>query len=248
MRYIAFRVAYEGGGFCGSQRQNNGRSVQGELERALEIVLKQPVTVSLAGRTDAGVHAVGQVGKFATENRVPTERVPLALNRKLDKAVRVTQAWDVNERWHPRFSARSREYRYTFDCGEFANPLLRGVAGHSREVLNVATMRRGTELFAGTHDFAAWQSAGSPNGPTTRTMLRMEVEEGAAFGSPLGIVTLEANAFLYGMARNITGALWQIGRGELDEAQLQAMHEGLDRTKCPAPAPPQGLCLTEVNY
>ena len=92
MRYIAFQCTYQGDAFCGSQRQLNGRSVQGELERVLEVVCKQPTPVSLAGRTDAGVHATGQVGRFTTENRIPTEKVPLALNANLDRACRVVKA------------------------------------------------------------------------------------------------------------------------------------------------------------
>ena len=248
MRYVAFVVAYDGGAWSGSQRLTNGRSVQGELERALEQVLKTTTTITLAGRTDAGVHATGQVGKFATENRLPTERVPLALNPVLESTVRIVRAWDVDDGFHPRFSAKSRTYRYTFECGEVPNPLLSRIAGHARHPLNVDAMNDAAQLLVGEHDFAAWQSAGSPNGPTIRRMLRLEVGQGEAFGTPLVEVTLEANAFLYGMARNITGALWKVGRGELERDTLMRLHEGRDRTKCPPPARASGLCLTEVKF
>jgi tRNA pseudouridine38-40 synthase len=248
MRFIAFIVAYDGTDFHGFQRQSNGRSVQRELERALEQVLKHPAPISMAGRTDAGVHATGQCCRFQTMNPIPAERIPLALNRVLDRAVRVVSARDVEEQFHPRFSAKSRTYRYTIDNAPIANPLLWRVAGHVRDELNVEKMQEAAGAFEGEHDFASWQSAGSPNGPTIRLMHRVEVRRATAFGSPLVEVELEANAFLYQMVRNIVGALIECGRGKLRREDIEVLMRGLDRTKCPPPAPPQGLCLVEVTY
>lgn len=248
-RYIAFTVAYDGTSFCGSQRQNNGPSVQGELERALEVVLKHPAPVVLAGRTDSGVHAVGQCGRFATTNRIPAVRVPLGLNAVLDKAVRVLAAREVDESFHPRYSARSRMYRYTIENAPIANPLLRHIAGLVREPLDVEAMQRVAQAFIGEHDFVAWQSAGSPSPNTVRNMQRLEVRHrDNGFGSSLIEIELEANAFLYQMARNIVGALIQVGQGKLNNEDIQRLMAGRDRTQCPPPAPPQGLCLVQVTY
>ena len=247
-RFISLNIAYEGTHFCGSQRQANGPSVQGEVERALEVVLKQPTTVSLAGRTDAGVHASGQVARFVTESSMPAEKFVPALNRILEKSVRVWQAREVDESFHPRFSAKSRVYRYWIDNCPVPNPLLRSIAGHIAKPLDCQGMNAASSAFLGSQDFAAWQSAGSPNGPTIRNVMRLEVREAVAFNTTLFEIEIEANAFLYQMVRNIVGALIKVGQGDLTAEQIRHLTAGRDRTKCPPPAPPQGLCLVEVKY
>jgi len=249
MRRIAFLVAYDGAAFSGSQRQSNGKSVQGELEIAVERVLKHPATIALAGRTDAGVHATGQVGMFETENlSLPVERVPLALNAVLERAVRVRDARLVGERFHPRFSARARVYRYRYELSPIASPLIHDQAALFKEEPDIAAMRTGAEALIGRHDFAAWQSAGSPTPSTVRTVKRLEIKKSDAFGSEILEIEIEADAFLYQMVRNIVGALIEVGQGKLAYDDLRRLTEGLDRTKCPPPAPPQGLCLVEVKY
>lgn len=249
MRHIAFLVSYEGGAFSGSQRQTNGRSVQGELERALEAVLKTPIKVALAGRTDAGVHATGQVAKFSTENEsLPTQRVPLALNTVLDRAVRTRDAWDVDESFHPRFSAKSRIYRYRIEQSKTGNPLLRNIAACIRDELDLEAMREAAKPLIQRLDFAAWQSAGSPAPTTVREVKRLEVTLTEAFDSSLIEIEIEADAFLYQMVRNIVGALIEAGRGHITGEDVRRLTSGLDRTKCPPPAPPQGLSLVQVNY
>ncbi len=248
-RRIAFTVAYNGAAFCGSQRQSNGMTVQGELERALERVLKQPHTVALAGRTDAGVHATGQVGMFETDNlSLPAERAPLALNSVLSREIRVREGRAVDERFHPRFSARSRVYRYRFQLGATASPLLHHQAAWLPSEPSVVAMRQGAEAFIGRQNFAAWASAGSPTPTTVRTVKRLEIKKAHAFGAEILEIEIEADAFLYQMVRNIVGALVEVGFGKLDDNDLRRLTRGRDRTKCPPPAPPQGLCLEEVKY
>ncbi|HVF11261.1 MAG TPA: tRNA pseudouridine(38-40) synthase TruA [Abditibacteriaceae bacterium] len=249
MRYIACIVAYDGTEYAGFQRQQNGRSVQGELERALEVVLKHSAPIVMAGRTDRGVHATGQYCRFATTNPIPAERVPLALNRVLDQAVRVLSAREVSESFHPRYSARSRIYRYTIDNGPIINPLLRRVAGHVMQKLDVTAMREAAPVFLGEQDFKAWQSAGSPAGSTVRTVKRLTVQRRrAVFGSALIEIEIEADAFLYQMVRNIVGALIKVGEGRLTADGIKQLTAGRDRTQCPPPAPPQGLSLVQVKY
>lgn len=247
-RFICLILAYDGTQFCGSQRQANGPSVQGEVERALEVVLKTPTPVSLAGRTDAGVHATGQVARFATSNEMPAEKFVPALNRILEKSVRVLHSREVEENFHPRFSAKSRVYRYWIDNAPTPNPLLRTIAGHISKSLDAEVMQSATIAFLGSQDFAAWQSAGSLNGPTIRDVTRLEVGEVQAFGTKLLEIEIEANAFLYQMVRNIVGALIEVGQGKLTAEDIRHLTAGRDRTKCPPPAPPQGLCLVEVKY
>ena len=249
MRHIAFLVAYDGGEFHGSQRQSNGRSVQGELERVLQTLFKIETPISLAGRTDAGVHASGQVAKFSTENEsLPTERVPLALNAILDRAVRTRNAREVDSTFHPRCSAKSRIYRYRIEEAKTPNPLLRTIAASIRDELNLETMRETAQAFIGERDFGAWQSAGSPTNSTIREIKRLEIRRTTAFDAEFIEIEIEANAFLYQMVRNIVGALIEAGRGQMTGEDVARLTAGLDRTKCPPPAPPQGLCLTQVNY
>jgi tRNA pseudouridine38-40 synthase len=250
LRHIAFEVAYDGTDWCGSQRQTNGRSVQGELESALQTVFKTPTTVLLAGRTDAGVHATGQAGRFETSHTIAAERVPLALNRVLDRSIRVVRAWEVGERWHPRYSATSRVYRYWIDNAPIHNPLTARVAGQVRDALDVEAMRAVCGEFVGERDFAAWQSAGSPpSGGTVRIVRELKVARREdCFGSDLIEIEIEANGFLYQMVRNIVGALMEAGRGKLDAQRIAQLFAERDRTKCPPPAPPQGLCLVRVKY
>src|SRR4028119_1067620 len=119
-RSIAFIVAYDGTNFSGSQRQTNARSVQGDLEKAVADVFGERVNMALSGRTDAGVHASGQVGRFALQHSIPVERLPLALNRVLERDVRILKAWEAEDNWHPRFSAKSRSYRYTIENAPIA--------------------------------------------------------------------------------------------------------------------------------
>ncbi len=248
MRRIALTVAYDGTHWCGSQRQSNGPTIQGELERVLERLFKAATPVTLAGRTDAGVHARGQVAAFETENRsLPVERFGLAMNARLDRSVRVREAREVDDSFHPRFSATARVYVYRLQIGD-ENPLTRQIAASWTKQLDLSAVRAASSAFIGRQDFKAWQSAGSPTPTTVREVRRIEVRETAAFGSRFVEIEIEADAFLYQMVRNIVGALLEAGRGRLDASAIRALTAGGDRTKCPAPAPPQGLCLEQVKY
>jgi tRNA pseudouridine38-40 synthase len=253
MKLCAVTLAYDGAAFSGSQRQCNGRTVQGEVERALgQLGGNRPEEASfpvlLAGRTDAGVHALGQVARVSLPQGIPVERLARALNGVMDRAVRAREAREVSEEFHPRYDARSREYRYRIECAQVPNPLLRGIVGHLNASLDVAAMREVAPEFLGQRDFAAWQSAGSPTKSTVREIEKLLVRESQAFGSQLIEIEIVANAFLYRMVRNIVGALMEAGQGRLTREDVRALTAGLERTACPPPAPPQGLCLMQVNY
>jgi tRNA pseudouridine38-40 synthase len=248
-RYIACRVAYEGSRFHGSQLQENASSVQGALEDAIEKVCCHPVRIILAGRTDAGVHALGQCFRFATESTLPVERVPRALNANLDKSVRVGEAREVNESFHPRYSALSRTYRYWIENASPSNVLLAHLAANCREPLDLKLMQEAAQRFVGRHDFAVFQSAGSPAPTTIRCVQRLQLRRlHDILGSTLIEIEIEADAFLYRMVRNIVGTLMAVGKGDLESSDVPALMELKDRKLCPPPAPPQGLCLVDVKY
>lgn len=248
-RLIACRVAYEGSRFHGSQLQHNAVSVQGALEDAIEKICCHPVRIILAGRTDAGVHALGQCFRFATESTLPLEQVPLALNANLDKSVRVWEAREVDESFHPRFSALSRTYRYWIENTSPSNVLLAHLTACCREPLNLVAMQHAAARFVGRHDFMAFQSAGSPAATTVRCVQRLQLRRlPDVLGSSLIEIEIEADAFLYRMVRNIVGTLMAIGKGELEPSDVPILMQSKDRKVCPPPAPPQGLCMVDVKY
>lgn len=249
MRFVACRLAYDGSGFHGSQRQKNAFTVQQALEEAIERVCGHPARIILAGRTDSGVHALGQCFRFATNSSVPVKSFPAALNANLDKQVRVGTAREVNEDFHPRFSARSRTYRYWIENALQGNVLLASTTAHCREMLDVTAMQLAAHHFVGRHDFVAWQSAGSPSPTTVRCVQRLEVRRRHnVFGSTLIEVEIQAEAFLYRMVRNIVGTLMAVGMGKLSADAVPSLMRSGDRRLCPPPAPPQGLCLLNVEY
>jgi tRNA pseudouridine38-40 synthase len=195
------------------------------------------------------VHALGQCFRFATESTLPVERVPRALNANLDKSVRVGEAREVNESFHPRYSALSRTYRYWIENASPSNVLLAHLAANCREPLDLKLMQEAAQRFVGRHDFAVFQSAGSPAPTTIRCVQRLQLRRlHDILGSTLIEIEIEADAFLYRMVRNIVGTLMAVGKGDLESSDVPALMELKDRKLCPPPAPPQGLCLVDVKY
>jgi len=237
-------VAYDGTRFAGFQSQPSVRTVQDELEHCLASVLKTESRLVAAGRTDAGVHARGQVIRFSTANRIPADKVPLALNRLLPADVVVRSARVCEAAFHPRFDAVERTYCYRIDNEPIPNVLTRRYAWHVRQPLDVSAMQQAADSLLGTHDFAAFNSAGSDFQTTTRTLTRFECRR---LGDEVTIL-VSANAFLYRMVRNLVGCLREIGSGRQPVTHLAAVCESRSRQQCSAPAPPHGLCLTEVKY
>lgn len=248
-RTIMCRVAYLGTCFHGSQRQQNGHTVQQALENALERLLGEPTAIVLAGRTDRGVHALGQWFRFTTERSLPVQRISAALNHFLPPEIRVQEAREVSPSMHPRFSARRREYRYWIQTAAEVNPLIAAFTAHIPQPLDVPAMQAAARTLEGTQDFAAWQSAGSPTKSTVRTIHSIRIRRRReVFGSPLLEIQVIADAFLYQMVRNLVGALLAVGLGRLQPQEVAELTAGRDRTQCPPPAPAQGLCLVKVQY
>src|SRR5262245_32441025 len=169
MRNIALRIEYDGTDFVGSQWQNNGRSVQGELEGAWEQLTQERRRVNLAGRTDAGVHARGQVASVRTETHHDLTTIERGLNAILPEDVAVLDAWEVEHGFHARHSAIRRDYRYLIDNRRVASPLLRRHTVPVSHPLNVELMNQALSALLGTHDFAAFAGGGAPEGSTVRT-------------------------------------------------------------------------------
>ncbi len=244
MRNIKLILEYDGTDFHGFQRQRRLRTVQGVLEERFSKLLGEKIKIVGAGRTDAGVHALGQVVNFHTTRPVGLDRLGGVLNAALPNDVKV-QAWEEAEAgFHARRCARSRTYRYLIVERAAPSPIVGRFALVVPEHLDSAAMREAAAPLVGRHDFRAFQAAGSEAKTTERNLMRLECRETSARIE----IAAEADSFLYQMMRNIVSGLIEVGRGRIESGALgAAMASGERLPKCP-PAPACGLCLVQVSY
>ena len=245
MPVVKLVLEYDGTRYVGWQLQPNGPSVQAEVERALETLHEAPRRVTAAGRTDAGVHALGQVVSFPEERPLPLVAYVKGMNAVLPVDVAVRAASLEPDGFDARRSARGKRYRYRIQNLETRAPLSRLVAWQVFRPLDAAAMREAARPLVGRHDFAAFQAAGCESHHAVRDLGRLEV-----LGERRGeiAVVAEATAFVRHMVRNIVGTLVEVGLGSRDPASIVALLAGLDRTRAGATAPAHGLCLEEVFY
>ena len=243
-RVLKLTVAYDGTEFRGFQRQARLRTVQGVLEERFSRLLGEPIQVIGAGRTDAGVHAEGQVVNFHTTRPVPAANLVEILNRALPADVKVQRGEEAPEEFHARRSACSRMYRYTLVERETPTPLLGRFALLLPERLEVGRMAEAAGALVGRHDFRSFQAAGSETKTTERTLLRLECER----ARDRVTITAEADSFLYQMVRLVVSSLLQVSRGRMAAEELWAVLAAGDRLRLPTPAPACGLCLMQVSY
>jgi tRNA pseudouridine38-40 synthase len=242
-RRLWAQVEYDGSGFLGFQIQAQGRTVQGELERALAAVTGTETRVIGAGRTDRGVHARGQVIGFSAEWRHELSDLQRALNAVLAADVVILRIGLAPEGFHPRFSAIGRTYRYTVLNRPWRSPLERRSAWQVAELLDVSRMTQASECLVGTRDFAAFGRP--PQGENTvRTVKQAEWQE----RRPFITFDIEANAFLYRMVRSVVGMLVMVGAGQISVEEFQALLQAQDRSQIRRVAPAHGLCLMRVDY
>ena len=246
LRRIALCLQYDGAAFCGWQRQRNAPSVQQTLEQAIAgLDANSPVRSVAAGRTDAGVHAAGQVVHFDTAGPIPAERWVKALNGRLPVSIRVRAAREVSESWHACFSATYRRYRYTIHNCRNSNLFLAPWTWHRyQQRLDDGAMARALEAMLGEHDFSAFQRAGSRRAHGRTTLQEVQVDR----QGDLITVELQASGFLYGMVRLILGQLVAVGEGRLSPAVLERRWRECRRGEVREAAPPQGLCLLRIGY
>ena len=254
-------LAYDGTDFVGWQRQATGVSIQGQLEDALKLLDERDVTVHGAGRTDAGVHARGQVASFTLARAVTADVVQRSLNANLPPAVRVLSAEDAPDDFHARFHARGKTYRYRLWNADVLDPFERRYAWHVYGALDVAAMQAAAALVKGTHDFAAFQGPKSEVKSTVRTIVTSRIEEcGMRIGeaglhsalrtphSALVMYEITGGGFLRHMVRTIVGTLVEIGRGRRPVDWMNDVLASRDRTAAGQTAPAEGLFLVAVHY
>jgi tRNA pseudouridine38-40 synthase len=244
MRTLKITLAYDGTRFVGWQRQAEGESIQGLLEDALARFEGAPVTVHGAGRTDAGVHALGQVASVRVTCAHDVETLSRALNVHLPPEVRVVAVEEASQDFHARFSARSKTYRYQIRNAAIATPFERLYVWHLPERLTLASMQQAAATLVGTHDFAAFRSVGGDTVSTVRTVTAStwEAHDG------LLVYEIRGNGFLRHMVRAIVGTLVDVGRGWRTAESVAGLLAGGRRSDAAATAPPHGLFLVGVDY
>lgn len=241
-RRIALVLEYDGTAYRGSQYQENGPSIQGELESAVEKLTGVVVRASFAGRTDAGVHALGQVAALDLESRLTPAELVSGLNHFLPDDIAVREAREVAPDFDPRRHARSRTYRYRIDNRPVRSPLTRERAWHVPRPLDMAAMQRAGALLEGAHDFAAF--AGPYDGSTSRTLRRCEISRACG-----GLaVEMEAEAFLPHQVRRTVGPLVEVGLGRMTEGELAALLDEARPSSAGPAAPACGLYLVRIAY
>ena len=243
-RNIRVVVSYDGTDYFGFQYQPKVPTVEGELRKALSKVLKDYASLCGAGRTDAGVHALGQVINFRTDCGIPVDRLCVALNRHLPPSVRATGADEVSSDFSARHSAVTRHYRYDIVNAPVCDAITGRFAWHVKSPLNTAVMRDAARNLIGVHDFTSFSSASEDEGCPVRRVEEIGITEA---GNHI-LVNVYANAFLRSMVRKIVGTLFEAGIGKRTPDEVAAMLSARDRKCTDKVAPANGLCLWEVRY
>lgn len=244
MRKIKLTLEYDGTDYVGWQVQPNGRSIQGELEKALGTILKEPVKVTGSGRTDAGVHALAQVASFGTERTVPLKAFVAGASGLLPRDIAVVKAEEVGESFDARRSARGKIYRYRIVNRPCRAPLERRFAWEIFRPLDCEAMRRAGAALLGRHDFSAFRASDCEAATTVREVRRLAVQR----ADEIVTVEIEATAFLKHMVRNIVGTLVEVGLGRRAVESVAEVLACGDRGEAGVTAPAHGLCLVKVFY
>lgn len=245
MPAVALVIEFDGTDFVGWQIQDNGRSVQEEIQRALTTLYKEEIKVTGSSRTDAGVHARGLVCSAKVPFDIPVEKLPLACNALLPEDVAVVEAYDVCDEFNARFDSQGKRYIYRIVYDRVRHPLLSRYSHFVTGKLDVEAMKKAAPLFEGERDFAAFCAVGGSQNTTVRKLNHVEIRS-----SEEGLIEIEVvgEAFLYNMVRIIAGTLLYVGQGKIAVEDVSAVIESCDRERAGKTLPPEGLTLEEVFY
>lgn len=254
-RRILLRVAYDGTNYHGWQVQPNAKTIEGELNRILTQLTGEEIQVTGASRTDAGVHALGNVAVFDTLSRIPAEKFSYALNQRLPEDIVVQSSVQVDDDFHPRHCDCRKTYEYDILNRTFPLPAYRNTAYFLYGDLDLDAMRKACQAFLGEHDFASFCAAGAQVQTTVRTIYSLEVLEQPLAGTGRGdiperllTIRVRGNGFLYNMVRIIAGTLVEVGRGHIRPKEIEGIIAACDRAKAGPTAPARGLRLVEIAY
>lgn len=241
---VRLTVAYDGTNYHGWQQQSNGITIESELNRCLSELLGEQIAVIGASRTDAGVHAMGNIAVFDTESRMPADKFSYALNQRLPEDIRIQCSEQVADDWHPRHCTSRKTYEYRIYRGRFPMPVKRLYSLFTYDRLNVENMRKAAAYLVGEHDFKSFCQANAQVESTVRTLYLAEVEEQ---GTDL-VIRVCGNGFLYNMVRIIAGTLLEVGRDKISPEEMEDILNAKDRARSGPTAPPQGLTLVKYEW
>ena len=244
MKRIMLTVAYDGTNYHGWQYQNNGKTIEGELNKALSSLLQKNIEVIGASRTDAGVHAMCNAAVFDSDAGIPAEKYSYALNQMLPDEIRIRKSEEVPADFHPRKTDTVKTYEYRIDCEEFADPLKTRYAYFTYVPLDASKMQEAAFHLIGTHDFKSFCSVNTTATTTVRTIYDIQViRDGVNI-----VVRITGNGFLYNMVRIIVGTLMDVGRGKYTPDKVKDILEATDRTAAGPTVPACGLMLKELHF
>ena len=229
----------------GWQKQPDKLNIQGTIEKAIEEITGEEVDLTASGRTDRGVHALGQVANFKTNSNIPVEKIPIALNTKLKKSIRILSAEEVDEKFHSRLTCKKKTYRYIINNSEYGTAIYRNLETHIPMKLNIEKMQEAVKYFEGEHDFKAFKASGTSSKSSVRTIYKADV-----FQMPNDRIYIEltGNGFLYNMVRIIAGTLVDVGIGKIESKEIDTIIKSEKRENAGKTLPPQGLYLVKVEY
>ena len=243
MRNIKLTIQYNGKNYCGWQKQNDSLGVQGTIEQAIKEITREDVKITGSGRTDAGVHALGQVANFNTESSIPIEKIPSALNSKLPKDISIINAEEMPLDFHSRYCAKGKTYRYMIYNNSYRTPIYNSISYFVKYDLDLEKMQKEAKSLIGTYDFKGFMSSGSSVKDTVRTIYDIQIIK----QEDLIVIEVQGNGFLYNMVRIIVGTLVDIGRGRIN-SDMSSIIESKSRSMAGHTAPAQGLFLKKVDY
>lgn len=245
MKNIKLTIEYDGKDFNGWQKQPNKLNIQGTIEQAIKQITGEEVELNASGRTDAGVHSLGQVANFKTNSELPIGKWPLALNANLKKSIVIKSVEEVDDRFHSRLSCKKKTYRYIINNSKYGTAIYRNLETHIPQKLDVDKMQEAVKYFEGEHDFKAFKASGTSGKSSVRTIYEAKVLQ---MPNERIYIELTGNGFLYNMVRIISGTLVDVGLGKINPSYIPTIIEKKERENAGKTLPPQGLYLLNVEY
>lgn len=245
MRNIKLTIEYDGKDFNGWQKQPDQLNIQGNIEMAIESITGEKVNLIASGRTDRGVHSLGQVANFKTNSKLPIDKFPIAINTNLKRSIRIISVEEVDEQFHSRLTCKRKTYRYIINNSKYGTAIYRNLETNIPMGLDVLKMQEAVKYFEGEHDFKAFRASGTSSKSSVRTIYKAVVRK---MPNERIYIELTGNGFLYNMVRIIAGTLVEVGLGKIKPEEISDIIKSEKRENAGKTLPPQGLYLLSVEY